>query len=187
MSTKGGRHSGEGGNFYRDLAIMVGGILAVGALVFFILFLLARDTTSETTTTSSTTSTVATTQPGVTTETGDATSSTDVATTASTVPVRANSEVRVVVLNSVGIEGAAGRFTQTLADAGYQTLEAGDYRPLQNPTKIWYREGFSAEANALAVFMLEDSGTKTQVEPLPDETLQPGADLIVVLGTGFQE
>lgn len=186
MSTK-GRHSGEGGNFYRDLAIMVGGILGVGALVFFLLFLLARDTTSETTTTSSTTSTVATTEPGETITTGDSTSTTEETTTSSAVPVRPNSEVRVVVLNSVGIAGAAGRVTQALADAGYQVLEAGDYRPLQNPTKIWFREGFSAEANALAVFMLEDSGTETQVEPLPDETLQPGADLIVVLGTGYQE
>lgn len=186
MSTK-GRHSGEGGSFYRDLAIMVGGILGVGALVFFLLFLLARDSTSEITTTSSTTSTVGTTQPGETTSTGDTTSTTEGLTTSSTVPVRPNDEVRVVVLNSVGIAGAAGRFTQTLADAGYQTLEAGDYRPQQNPTKIWFREGFSAEANSLAVFMLEESSTETQVEPLPDETLQPGADLIVVLGTGYQE
>lgn len=182
-----GRHSGDSGNFYRDLAIMVGGIIGVGALVFFLLFLLARDTTSETTTTSSTTSTVATTEPGETTSTADSTSTTEGVTTTLTVPVRPNDEVRVVVLNSVGIAGAAGRFTQILADAGYQTLEAGDYRPQQNPTKIWYREGFTAEANALALFMLDDSGTETQVEPLPDETLQPGADLIVVLGTGFQE
>jgi hypothetical protein len=186
MSVK-GRHSGEGGSFYRDLAIMVGGILGVGALVFFLLFLLARDTTSQTTTTTSTTTTTTTSVPGETTTSNASTSSTQEQTTSSTVPVRPNEEVRVVVLNSVGIAGAAGRFTQTLADAGYQTLEAGDYRPLQNPTKIWYREGFSAEANALAAFMLEDSGTQTQVEPLPDETVQPGADLIVVLGTGFQE
>lgn len=186
MSTK-GRHSGEGGNFYRDLAIMVGGILGVGALVFFILFLFARDTTSETTTTTSTIPVAESTLPGETTSTVASTTPGTDSTTSSTVPVRPNEEVRVVVLNSVGIEGAAGRFTQVVADEGYQTLEAGDYRPQQNPTKIWFREGFSAEANALAAFMLEDSGTQTQVEPLPDGTIQPGADLIVVLGTGFQE
>jgi hypothetical protein len=186
MSVK-GRHSGEGGNFYRDLAIMIGGILGVGALVFFVLFLFARDTTSETTTTSSTVFAPSSTVPGETTSTVATTTPGTDPTTPSTVPVRPNEEVRVVVLNSVGIEGSAGRYTQVLADQGYQTLEAGDYRPQQNPTKIWFREGFSAEANALAAFMLEDSGTQTQVEPLPDETLQPGADLIVVLGTGFQE
>jgi hypothetical protein len=186
MSTK-GRHSGEDGNFYRDLAIMVGGILGVGAIVFFVLFLFARDTTSETTTTSSTTTTTSSTLPGETTTTDGSTSSTDGNTSTTTIPVRPHEEVRVIVLNSLGIAGVAGRFTQVLADEGYQTLEAGDYRPQQDPTKIWYREGFSAEANELAAFMLEDSGTETLVEALPEETLEPGADLIVVLGTGYQE
>jgi hypothetical protein len=101
--------------------------------------------------------------------------------------VRANEDVRVVVLNSVAIGGAAGRFTQVLADLGYQTLQADDFRPEQDPTRIWFREGFSAEANTLAEFMAEDSGTETLVEPLPDESLKPGADLVVVLGTGYQE
>jgi hypothetical protein len=186
MSTK-GRHSGEDGNFYRDLAIMVGGILGVGAIVFFVLFLFGRDTTSETTTTDSTTTTTSSTLPGESTTTGQSTSSTDGTTTTTGVPVRPNDEVRVVVLNSLGIAGVAGRFTQTLDEQGYQTLEAGDYRPQQDPTQIWYREGFSAEANQLAAFMVEDSGTVTQVEALPEESLEPGADLIVVLGTGYQE
>jgi len=182
MSTK-GRHSGEDGNFYRDLLIMIGGILGVGVLVFFVLFLIARDTASETTTTSSTTSTA----PGETTSTQDSTSTTDGTTTTTAIPVRPNDEVRVVVLNSLGIAGIAGRFTQTLANEGYQTLEAGDYRPQQDPTQIWYRDGFSAEANALSAWMLEDSGTVTEVTALSDESLEPGADLIVVLGTGYQE
>jgi LytR cell envelope-related transcriptional attenuator len=186
MSTK-GRHSGEPGNFYRDLGIMVGGILGVGAIVCFVLFLFGRDTTSETTTTNSTTTTTSSTVPGETTTTDPSTTSTDGTTTTTGVPVRPNDEVRVVVLNSLGISGVAGRFTQTLDDEGYQTLEAGDYRPEQDPTQIWYREGFSAEANSLAAFMLEDSGTVTEVVALPDPTLEPGADLIVVLGTGYQE
>ncbi len=185
MATK-GRHSGEGGSFYRDLAIMIVAILGVGALVFFLLFFFAGDTVSQTTTTSSTTSTTSSTTTLPDTSTTEATSTT-LSTTSSTIPVLPNEDVRVVVLNSVGIAGAAGRFTQTLADEGYQTLEAGDYRPEQDPTRIWFRDGFSAEANALAEFMLESTGTETLVEPLPDETLEPGADLIVVLGTGYQE
>jgi hypothetical protein len=185
MSNK-GRHAGEDGNFYRDLAIMILAIVGVGALVFFLLFLFAGDTASETTTTSSTTSTTTSTTVGEssTTEPAVVTSTT---TTSTTVPVRANEDVRVVVLNSVAIGGAAGRFTQVLADLGYQTLQADDFRPEQDPTRIWFREGFSAEANTLAEFMAEDSGTETLVEPLPDETLKPGADLVVVLGTGYQE
>ena len=178
-----GRHAGEDGNFYRDLVIMVLGIVGVGALVFFLLFLFAGDTVSETTTTSSTTSTTTSTTVGE----SSTTEPTVETSTTTTVPVRANEDVRVVVLNSVAISGAAGRFTQVLADLGYQTLQADDFRPEQDPTRIWFREGFSAEANTLAEFMLEDSGTEVLVEPLPDETLKPGADLVVVLGTGYQE
>ncbi|REK19824.1 MAG: LytR family transcriptional regulator [Actinobacteria bacterium] len=184
MSSK-GRHSGDGGSFYRDLVIMVLAILAVGALVFFLLFVFAGDTASITTTTSSTTTTSTSTTLGETSTSVVDTSSTT--TTSTTIPVRANEDVRVVVLNSIGVAGVAGRFTQELADLGYQTLQADDYRPEQDPTRIWFREGFSAEANQLAQYMLEDSGTETLVEPLPDETLKPGADLIVVLGTGYQE
>jgi hypothetical protein len=185
MATK-GRHAGEDGNFYRDLAIMVAAIVGVGALVFFLLFVFAGDTVAETTTTSSTTSTSTSTTLGESTTT-EPTVETSTTTTSTTIPVRANEDVRVVVLNSVAIGGAAGRFTQTLADLGYQTLQADDFRPEQDPTRIWFREGFSAEANTLAEFMLEDSSTETLVEPLPDETLKPGADLVVVLGTGYQE
>lgn len=183
MATK-GRHAGEDGNFYRDLAIMIAAIVGVGALVFFLLFVFAGDTVADTTTTSSTTSTTSTTV--VESSTTEPTVETST-TTSTTIPVRANEDVRAVVLNSVAIGGAAGRFTQVLADLGYQTLQADDFRPEQDPTRIWFREGFSAEANTLAEFMLEDSGTETLVEPLPDETLKPGADLVVVLGTGYQE
>ncbi|MGF1616426.1 MAG: LytR C-terminal domain-containing protein [Acidimicrobiia bacterium] len=182
-----GRHAGEDGNFYRDLAIMVLGIVGVGALVFFLLFLFAGDTVSETTTTSSTTSTTTTSTTVGESSTTEPTVETSTTTTSPTVPVRANEDVRVVVLNSVAISGAAGRFTQVLADLGYQMLQADDFRPEQDPTRIWFREGFSAEANTLAEFMLENSGTETLVEPLPDETLKPGADLVVVLGSGYQE
>ncbi|MEX1037707.1 MAG: LytR C-terminal domain-containing protein [Acidimicrobiia bacterium] len=181
-----GRHAGEDGNFYRDLAIMVLAIIGVGALVFFLLFVFAGDTVSETTTTSSTTSTTtSTTAPQ--TSTTEPTVETSTTTTSTTIPVRPNEDVRVVVLNSVAIGGAAGRFTQELADLGYQTLQADDYRPEQDPSRIWFREGFSAEASQLAEYMLEDSGTEVLVEPLPDETLKTGADLVVVLGTGYQE
>jgi hypothetical protein len=181
-----GRHLGDGGNFYRDLVIMVAAIISVGAIVFFLLFLFAGDTVSETTTTtSSTTSTSTSTTLGESSTTEGTVPSTT--TTPATIPVRANEDVRVVVLNSVGIGGVAGRFTQELADLGYQTLQADDYSPAQNPTRIWFRDGFSAEANALAEYMLEDSGTEGLAEPLPDETLKPGADLVVVLGTGYKE
>jgi hypothetical protein len=89
--------------------------------------------------------------------------------------------VRVVVLNSVGIPGSAGRMTDRLEAAGYQTLPAGDYEPIQDPSRIWFREGFSVEANEL-LFYLPDA----TVEPLPDESLEPGADVVMVLGAGYE-
>jgi hypothetical protein len=87
-----------------------------------------------------------------------------------------------VVLNSVGLAGAAGRKTQELADAGYQTQQAGDLEPEQDPSRIWYRVGFAAEANALLEFLPDAS-----VEPIPDPELEQGADVVVVLGTGYTE
>ena len=44
-----------------------------------------------------------------------------------------------------------------------------------------------AEANALLDFLVAENGSEFVAEPLPDESLQTGADLIVVLGTGYQE
>jgi hypothetical protein len=85
-------------------------------------------------------------------------------------------------MNSVGIAGAASGFTNVLIDAGYQTLQPTDYRPEQDPSRIWYREGFSSEANQVLAFL-----PGAQVEPLPEPDLESGADIIVVLGTGYPE
>lgn len=178
-----GRHASDGsGSFYRDLAMMILGIILVGGAVFFILYLIADEPTSGSTTTEAVTST---TLAATTTSTdGDATttSTTTPATTTSTIPVRPPDEVRVVVLNSVGIAGAAGRMTERLEGGGYKTLQAADLDPEQDPSRIWYREGFSAEANELLTFIPD-----AKVEPLPDEELQPGADIVMVLGTGYEE
>jgi hypothetical protein len=96
--------------------------------------------------------------------------------------VRPPAEVRVVVLNSIGLAGAAGRLTQRLADGGYQTQQAGDLEPEQDPSRIWYREGFAAEANALLDYL-----PGAVVEALPDTELEEGSDIVMVLGTGYEE
>jgi hypothetical protein len=96
--------------------------------------------------------------------------------------LRDPSEVRVVVLNSIGLAGAAGRLTENLASQGYQTLEADDFTPEQDPSRIWYREGFSAEANVLA-----EQISGSLVEPIPDPAVGEGADIVIVLGTGYEE
>jgi hypothetical protein len=163
--------------------MMIVGILLVGTAVFLTLYFVnsspdpvAGGTTGPTDPTSTTTSTV------VTTTTLTETTSTSTALTTTTFPVRPPQEVRVVVLNSVGLAGAAGRKTQELADSGYQTQQAGDLEPEQDPSRIWYREGFAAEANALLEFL-----PGATVEPLPDSELEPGADVVLVLGGGYTE
>ena len=180
MTIKGKHSSGGSGDFYRDLAMMIGGIILVGAAVFFVLFWLADNSDPLVTTTDSSTTTttaqvaVATTVQTVTTTTPTPT------TTTSTVPVRSNSEVRVIVLNSTQVPGAAGALTSNLGDAGYLTLPADDYRPIQDPSRIWYRGSFSAEANELLQYV-----PGAVVEPLAVSGLAEGADVIIVLGTGF--
>lgn len=182
-----GRHSAEAtGSFYRDLVMMIVGILLVGAAVFLLLYLFAGDPSpvaggtteaSGTPSTSSTTSTLPATTP-----TTAAPTTTPTTVAATTVPLRPPGEVRVVVLNSIGLAGAAGRKTQELADAGYQTQEADDLEPAQDPSRVWYRDGFAAEANVLLEFL-----PGAQVEPIPDPELEQGADVVLVLGTGYTE
>ena len=179
MTSK-GKHSSDGsGGFYRDLAMMIGGIILVGAAVFLLLFLLADSPSATTTEPLGTTTTP---EPTTTTVESTTSSSTTSTSTTTTIPLRPPSEVRVVVLNSIGLTGAAGRLTSELSDAGYQTLAADDYEPEQDPSRIWYREGFSLEANKLLTFI---SGA--MVEALPDATLVEGADVLIILGAGYEE
>lgn len=183
MTNKGKHSSQTPGTFYRDLAIMILGIVLVGAAVFFLLYLFADQPATGPTTTTTTIPETSTTGEQVTSTTGDDTAtSTTVASTSTTVAVRPPAEVTVVVLNSMGLDGAAGRVNADLAEAGYQTLTPDNFSPEQDPSRIWYREGFAAEANVLIEFV-----PGATVEPLPDEALQEGADIVLVLGTGFTE
>lgn len=185
MTNKGKHASQTPGTFYRDLAIMILGILVVGAGVFFLLYLFANQpATGPTTTTTTTLAETTTTSDDATTTTGDTATTTTTTSpdTSTTVQVRPPSEVTVVVLNSMGLDGAAGRKTTEVSEAGYQTLTPDNYTPELDPSRIWYREGFAAEASQLLDFL-----PGATVEPLPDETLQEGADVVLVLGTGYTE
>lgn len=183
MTNKGKHSSQTPGTFYRDLGIMVLGILLVGAAVFFILYLFAdQPATGPTTTTTTIAQTTTSGEDGTSTTTGDQTTSTTLASTSTTVSVRPPAEVTLVVLNSIGLDGAAGRLNDELAGAGYQTLTPDNYSPEQDPSRIWFREGFAAEASQLVDFI-----PGATVEPLPDETLQEGADIVLILGTGYTE
>lgn len=172
------------GTFYRDLAIMILGIILVGAAVFFLLYVFADepDTGPGSLTTTTTEATTTTVEGATTTSEGATTTTVPTTSTSEQVEVRPPSEVVVVVLNSLGLDGAAGRMTSKLAEAGYQTLTPDNFDPEQNPSRIWYREGFAAEAS-----VIEELLPGATVEPIPDESLQEGADVVVVLGTGYTE
>jgi hypothetical protein len=157
------------------------GIILVGAAVFLLLYLLAGDPDAEAVDTT-TSSPPATSPEGTTTTEPSTTTAAATLTTPATVPLRPPGEVRVMVFNSLELSGAAGRYTQELADAGYQTLPADDLDPEYDPSRIWFREGFSAEANVLLTLL-----PGAVVEPLPDPEMAPGSDLIVVLGVGYEE
>lgn len=184
MTNKGKHASQTPGTFYRDLAIMILGIILVGAAVFFLLYMIADQ--PDTGPIAATTTTVAesTSSEGQVTDTteGEAATTTSVGATSTTVAVRPPAEVTVVVLNSIGLDGGAGRLTSDLAERGYQTLTPDNFSPEQDPSRIWYREEFAAEASELVDLM-----PGATVEPLPDETLQEGADIVLVLGTGYTE
>lgn len=184
MTDKGRHTEGASTGFYRDLAMMVLGILALGAAIFLLLFWLAEGPEEGPSTTPLAAETTVTTAPGTTVSTTETTVATTTTSTptSTTVPVRPPEEVRVVVLNSMGLGGAAGRVTERLEEAGYQTLQADDYQPELDPSRIWYREGFSAEANVLLEHLPD-----AVVQPLEDEDLQEGADVILILGSGYEE
>ncbi len=182
MTNKGRHASQTPGTFYRDLAIMILGIITVGAAVFFLLYIFAESpATGPTTTVIAAEST--TTEGDATTSTSEGeTTTTSTQPTSTTVPVRPPDQVSVIVLNSMGLDGAAGRMTSQLTDEGYVTLTPGNYSPEQDPSRIWYREGYAAEANELLAFLPDAT-----VEALPDEATGEGADVVMVLGTGYEE
>lgn len=178
--TEKARHADDRSHLARDLLIWIVGVAFFAALTFGLLAFFADPTppiaSGDTTTTVPIASTTTTTIEGATTTTIEG-------ATTTTVAVRPPSEVTVQVLNhSEGIAGAAGRLTQRLAQEGYQILPASDFSPAQDPSRIWYRSGYAAEAAALLEFV-----PGATVEALPNPGLSPGADIVIVLGIGYEE
>jgi hypothetical protein len=189
-----GRHSRRSGvGFYRDILFLIAGILIVGAIVFGGLSVWAgrgnqgSSTTSTTTTlapatTSTTTSAIpSTTAPEASPATTEATTSTtDTSTTLR--ETRPPGDVRIVVLNSIGVTGIAADLTDELATLGYQTTPPDNYTPELSDTMIFHADGFSLEALQLTEVIPD--GT---VAPDPELTTSQGTDIVVVIGRSYQE
>lgn len=118
--------------------------------------------------------------------TAEGTDGTD-GTTTTTVAARQPAEVTTIVLNDSGVAGAAGKYSQALAAAGYQLTNpdganadaAGDAAT----TIVYFAPGFEAEAVAVVAAI----GAADTVVPLPLPTTPPGpiasASVVVVIGT----
>ncbi|HUO46879.1 MAG TPA: LytR C-terminal domain-containing protein [Acidimicrobiia bacterium] len=180
-----GKHAAPAkSTMYRDLATMLGAIGVVAVLVYFGLSALAgpppdsdTSTTSSATTDTPTPST--TTGSSVATSTTTTTTTTTPATTVTTPAVRPPGEVRVIVLNSIGVTGLAGQVSARLADLGYNTLTPDNYSPALEQTRVWYLPGFEAEAYVLAAEFPD-----ALIEQNPD--LAVDADIVVVLGETYE-
>ena len=178
-----GRHAAPAGrSFYRDLFTMLGGILAVGAIVFLGLSALSTGQTPESTSTTApapTTTTLLTTTSGPTTGSTTASTTTTTTATTTTVALRDPSEIRVRVLNGAGIAGLASEVSSQLQALGYEVLEPGNY-PILSQSRVWYAQGFEGEALQLAAEFPD-----ARVEPA-DADLDVDGEIVVVLGESHE-
>jgi hypothetical protein len=187
-----GRHAAPGyGRFFRELGIFLLKVVFWGAIVFGAVWLFQTvfdsgdgPTTTTSTTesaTASTSTTTTTSQPTTTTvestTTTEATTTTTEATT-TTLAGRDPSEVTVLVLNSTDRSGIAADLTETLADAGYQTLEPTNWATPFTVSRVWYVAGFETEGAVIARYVSSDA----IVERFDGVTQ---ADIIIVLGASY--
>jgi hypothetical protein len=93
--------------------------------------------------------------------------------------LRDPSEVTVQVLNAVGRAGIAATLTEALAAGGYQTLVPDNYPEAVETSKVWFREGFQAEALELARFVPD-----AEVEL--NDGIGTEADIVVILGPTYE-
>jgi hypothetical protein len=102
-------------------------------------------------------------------------------TTATTAAGRDPSQVRVLVLNAGQPSGAAGNLSNALRLNGYNTLTPTNDPVARQGVAVQCREGFDAEAAALAAAV----GQGAVVEPFPAEPPAEAADAdcLVLLGT----
>ena len=163
---------------------MLGGIVAVGIIVYLGLSALSTNdsppsTTRTTASPSTTAASVTTTTQAATTTTLATTTTGPTSTTSTTVALRAPEEIAVLVLNAEGTAGLAAEVSSAMGSLGYQTLEPSNYRPLLSQTRVWYADGFEGEAFALAAEFPD-----ALVEQMPADF--GDAEIVVVLGESYE-
>lgn len=193
-----GRHARSNGlGFYRDVLLLIAGIIVVAAVVFGGLSLWAGGSDDDITTPASPTSTdsaditdfspTTSTTPATSTTTSATTTAEPTTTTTAAAPstlreARDPAEVRAIVLNSTGIAGLAGQLSDELAQQGYQVAQADNYTPELSDSMIFHADGFSVEALDLA-----ESMPDATVAPDPELAAEWGVDVVVVIGQSYTE
>jgi hypothetical protein len=107
-------------------------------------------------------------------------------TTTTTVAGRPPAEVPTIVLNDSGVAGAAGKYSDALAAAGYQLTNPdganADAEGDAATTIVYFAPGFEVEAAAVGATI----GVPETVVPTPLPTTPPGpiagASVVVVIG-----
>ena len=89
--------------------------------------------------------------------------------------------LRVQVLNGSGVDGAAGRLTNKLSQAGFDVLPAGNAPRRYSASAIYYAEGWLAEAEEI----LAEADIEEIEEPtaMPQQFASDEAVIVVLLGT----
>lgn len=118
------------------------------------------------------------------TTTGDlsvATTAPDDTTTTSPGTTRPPADVKVIVLNGSGQNGAAGSTSETIGQAGYSMQTPGN-APSTAETTVYYDTDYKAEGTAIALLLGKNTDS---VKPLSDASLggaEGDANVVVVLG-----
>lgn len=105
-------------------------------------------------------------------------------TTPSSVPdARDPAEVRVLVANGTAVSGAAGRYTEVLTAAGYQTAGATDALDKSAETTfVYFTAGYEAEARAVAAALGASPDNVAALPTAPVVADNSLANVIVVVG-----
>ncbi len=95
---------------------------------------------------------------------------------------RPPSEVKVLVANGSGVQGAAGAATATLLGTGYNALSPVNGEP-QSETRIYFEVGFDADAQAVAQLLSAGPDRLApMIDPPPGGVDLRGANILVLLG-----
>jgi hypothetical protein len=154
----------------RHVAMVVGGgIVLVAAIIGVLVLVFGSGTT--------TSPAKLVTVPTTTTTTTASSAST---TTTSLGPARPPQQVRVDVLNASAVPRAATTKAASLTALGYRVTSTGNALAVQQGTAVECRDGFAAEAVALARAV--GPGTLVQGFPVTPPPGSANADCVVVLG-----